>query len=239
MHRVGVDLFQAGGKHFVVLVDGYSGFPFVSQLRSLNTKAVIKALSTWFCDFGYPTIIRTDGGPQFRSEFKAFCHSIGAEKETSSPYYPQSNGLAEAAVKQTKRLLTKHGHNMQDFLDALLIWRNTPKANGFTPSDLMFGYTQNFGQGQTSNFAFIYRQKAAFKKSIIENQKTAHYNSKSRLLPALLPNSSVLVLNPKTHSWDSAATISAIRPDGHSYEIIDADLNMSIRNRRDLRPLLS
>ena len=126
MHRVGVDLFQAAGKHYLAMADGYSGFPFVEQLRTLTTAAVTKTLTKWFNNFGYPSIIRSDGGPQFRSEFKNFCNNIGAEKETSSPYYAQSNGLAEAAVKQMKGLLKKHNYNAKKLNNALLIWRDTP-----------------------------------------------------------------------------------------------------------------
>ena len=55
-------------------------------------------------DYGWPTHIRTDGGPQFWSEFKEFCTAHGITHELSSPYNPESNGLAEAAVKSLKRL---------------------------------------------------------------------------------------------------------------------------------------
>ena len=64
-----------------------------------------------------------------------------------SPYYPQSNGLAEAEVKQMKRLMKKNNRNIERFNEALLMWRNTTKEHGFTPAQLMFGFSQNFGQG--------------------------------------------------------------------------------------------
>ena len=160
MHRVGIDLFQHAGKHYVVMVDGYSGFPWVEQLHSLSTGTVIKKLNNWFRTFGYPTNIRTDGGPQFRSEFKKFCTHIGANKETSSPYYPQSNGMAEAAVKQTKHLLIKHKGNLNNFQEALLTWRNTPKSATYSPAQLMFGYAQNFGQGPPLKQVYINRADA-------------------------------------------------------------------------------
>jgi len=221
------------------MVDGYSGFTFADRLTSLTTASIISKLQNWFRDFGYPTLIRTDGGPQFRAEFKQYCKSIGATKETSSPYYPQSNGLAESAVKQAKHLLSKHNGNMSAFLDALLIWRNTPKSFGFSPSQLMFGYSQNFGQGLPAGTTYIDRQEAEYKKSAAATSTQRSYDKHSKPLPPLLPNTPVLIRHPTTGKWDSHGHILAMRPDGHSYDLVDSFDDPKIRNRRDLRPLLT
>ena len=63
-------------------------------------------LSDWFNLLGWPQVIRSDNGPQFRSEFAEFCEINEIKHETSSPYNLQSNSLAEAAVKNAKTLLT-------------------------------------------------------------------------------------------------------------------------------------
>ena len=57
----------------------------------------------------FPRIIRTDGGPQFRSEFHDFCTKFSIIHEVSSPYHPASNGAAEAGVKAVKALMLKSG----------------------------------------------------------------------------------------------------------------------------------
>ena len=86
-------------------------------------------LSDWFNLLGWPQIIRSDNGPQFRSEFAEFCEMNEIKHETSSPYNPQSNGLAEAAVKNAKTLLTKCHMTKEDFQRALNHWRNFPRED--------------------------------------------------------------------------------------------------------------
>ena len=147
MDMVSVDLFQNGGKHYIVMVDKYSGFPWVSPLRSLTSSAILGKLENWFLDFGLPNVIRSDGGPQFRSEFDKYCDLKGIKKETSSAYHPKSNGLAESAVKNMKHLLKKSPQSFDAFRAALLTWRNTPKSYGYSPAQLFFGFSQNYGQG--------------------------------------------------------------------------------------------
>ena len=68
MPHTACDLFSAVGKQWLALVDRFSGYAWTTALRRLDTKAVIQHLE----NFGWPTHIRTDGGPQFRSEFKEF-----------------------------------------------------------------------------------------------------------------------------------------------------------------------
>ena len=51
---------------------------------------------------------RTDNGPQFASyEFAEFIKGYGFVHQTSSSYYPRSNGMAENGVNRAKRLLNK------------------------------------------------------------------------------------------------------------------------------------
>ena len=73
MTDIGSDLFQVGHNHYLVMVDRYSGFPFVEKLKSLTTSNVLKILSTCFNTFGWPQRMRTDNGPQYRTEFDEFC----------------------------------------------------------------------------------------------------------------------------------------------------------------------
>ena len=108
MQAVGVDIFHTGGRDWLVMIDRYSGFPFVARLPSLGTHSVICTLEKWFWTFGLPDSLRSDGGPQFSGrEFASFLSDLDIKQETSSPYNPTSNGLAEAGVKQVSQLMQK------------------------------------------------------------------------------------------------------------------------------------
>ena len=62
----------------------------------------------------------------------------------SSAHYPQSNGHAEAAVKAAKNLVIKEAAagdlNTDVFRQALLEFRNTPRAVGKSPAEMLFGH---------------------------------------------------------------------------------------------------
>ncbi len=109
MQAVGMDLFTVGSNDYLVMVDQHSGYPWVHRLTTTTSFAVTQAIKKkWFEYFGLPKSIRSDGGPQFRGEaFKMNCKDNGIHHETSKPYNPESNGLAEAAIKNVKKLLVK------------------------------------------------------------------------------------------------------------------------------------
>ena len=68
-------------------------------------------------------------------EYKQFVSEYGFEHVTSSPFWPQGNGRAEAAVKTVKRINQKN----KDIHVALLDYRNTPNKDKNTL--LLEGYS--------------------------------------------------------------------------------------------------
>ncbi|TRY63008.1 hypothetical protein TCAL_15259, partial [Tigriopus californicus] len=71
-----IDLFDLGGHSFLVLIDRYSGYPFVARLNAATTSAVCLTLLGWFWENGFPAHIKSDNGPQFRHQFREFCRSF-------------------------------------------------------------------------------------------------------------------------------------------------------------------
>ena len=55
---------------------------------------------------------------------------------TSSPKYPQSNGLAEKTVQTAKKMFEKAKRDRKDPYLSLLEQRNTPVANYKSPAQL-------------------------------------------------------------------------------------------------------
>ena len=100
MQVVGTDLFQLRGKHYIVVVDQYSGFPMAGQFSTPpSTTTVLNHLEHWFNLFGVPEEIVSDNGPQYGSEeYEAYAKERKICLIHSSPYHSSGNGLAEAAV---------------------------------------------------------------------------------------------------------------------------------------------
>ena len=124
------------------LVDRYSGYAWTQELRRTDTTTVVGQLSDWFIEVGWPTAIRTDGGLQFRTEFSQFCDKHGIKHELSSPYNPESNGLAEAAVKNIKAIITRCHKERENIKLAIAAWRNMARTDGVSPSQLFYGRRQ-------------------------------------------------------------------------------------------------
>ncbi|XP_064464772.1 uncharacterized protein LOC135376117 [Ornithodoros turicata] len=133
---VGIDLFHFKGQEYLLMVDYTSRFPDVLALNNTSAEAVVNAYKSVFARFGIPEVVRSDNGPQFGSrEFHSFACAYGFEHITSSPRYPQSNGEVERMVRTVKHLLWK---SSDPFL-ALMVYRDTAGANGFSPAQVLMG----------------------------------------------------------------------------------------------------
>ena len=92
--RVAADLFQLNNSTYLLVVDYFSRYPEVIKLNSTTSKAVISSLKSIFSRHGVPSVLLSDNGPQFdSSEMKQFANTYAFQHITSSPHYPQSNGL--------------------------------------------------------------------------------------------------------------------------------------------------
>ena len=100
----------------------------MNSLHDLSAKTVIQKMKRHFSVHGIPCRLLTDKGPQFFSRvFRNFAEEWNLHHVTSSPHFPQSNGLVENAVKQAKNLLDKCKKDGSDPLLGLLNLRNVPR----------------------------------------------------------------------------------------------------------------
>ena len=98
--KVATDLFTLKGTCYLVVVDFFSRYPEVIQLRSTTSGGVVEALKAIFARHGIPETVISDNGPQYASEeFAKFAVEYSFKHITSSPHFPQRNGHVERSVK--------------------------------------------------------------------------------------------------------------------------------------------
>ena len=102
---------------------------------------MIKHIKPHFARYGIPEEVISANGPQFGSaEFEKFAKDFEFKHTTSSPRYPQSNGLAERTVQTIKSILKKSLQDKRDPNLAHLDLGNTPiDGVGKSPVQLLMG----------------------------------------------------------------------------------------------------
>ncbi|XP_003739435.1 uncharacterized protein K02A2.6-like [Galendromus occidentalis] len=152
------DLFTHSGKQYLVTVDVYSDYFEIDDLGADTTaERLVRATQKHFSRYGAPMELHSDNGPQFTSAtFQDFLASWGTVHVTSSPYFPQSNGKAEAAVKVAKGLLKKCKINGEEYEYALLELRNTIQSDGLSRAQKFFSrpLRSKLPSRMDSNFIF-------------------------------------------------------------------------------------
>ena len=72
-HTVATDLFKIRNSKYLLIVDYYSTFPVLRKLASTTARILIQEMKAVFAELGVPSVIVSDGGPQYISvEFKDF-----------------------------------------------------------------------------------------------------------------------------------------------------------------------
>ena len=106
---------------------------------------------------GGPTQVVSDNGPCYVSEiFKELMKGYQVNHITSSPHYPQSNGLTEKYVQIIKNLFYKAKEEGQDLHKCLMIYRNTPLS-----SSSLITYVDLIKQSNQIHIASIQNGKKA------------------------------------------------------------------------------
>ena len=136
---VAVDMFDCDDKNYLSMEDYYSRYIEVERLYSNRASFITMKMKGILARQGKPEQVFSDSGPQFNSaEFAQFANTWGFVHSTSSPRYPQSNGLAEKAVQTVKRIVMKATASGRDPYIALLEYCTTPISDcGKSPAQLL------------------------------------------------------------------------------------------------------
>ena len=128
--KIATDIFHFGGDAYPLLVDYTKRYPIIHKLNSMTAQHVVGHLEVIFSEYGWVNTIVSDNGSCYVAEaFTKTMQEYRVNHITSSPYYPQSNELAEKFVQTVKNLFCKAKEEGADLYKAPLIYCNMPLTN--------------------------------------------------------------------------------------------------------------
>ena len=234
MNSLSLDYFKFAARTFIIMADRFSGLFWIHEVKNESTASLIRWLVSQFHTFGWPQFIRTDGGPQFRSDFQEFCAIHNIVHELSSAYNPHSNGHAEAGVKSAKFILKRCIEINEDPASALSRHMHAPRADGYSPFQLFFGRAGRLPDLPTLPKDIDVHEGISMRDEQ-QIRQSAHFRKHARELPPLRVGDRVL-FQDSAGSWTRRGIISHCRPGGLSYYLTeDGSRSSFLRGRRLLR----
>ena len=250
--KICIDAFELAGKHYLAIADKYSGWLIIYHVRcSPQSKHIITCLRSIFTTYGVPETLFTDGGLPFQGqEVKQFLQIWKVNHNTSSAFYPQSNGRAELAVKTAKRLLRDNtapdgSLDTNKASQALLQYRNTPLLHlGLSPAQVLFHRSLRDGlpthhmslrPNQLWIIAASQREQAFARRN---DGIAAKYNQSTKKLPVLQTGQDVIIqeLGLGNKRWIRYGVV--VDRVGRKYTIrVHGSGRVITRNRRFLKPV--
>ena len=235
--HIGTDLCDFESRKYLVIMDYFSRYLEITPIVSSSAKAVIPKFKAIFARWGIPEEVTSDNGPPYSStEFANFANEYGFKITTSSPGFPQANGLAEKGVQIAKKILSQ-----TDPFIALMTYRDTAiSATGLSPNEIVLGRKVRtrlpcldkklqLKPGLTQNITFRDKQ---VKASYQENYNRRHGVMP---LPTLDSGDRVRIKLDSDKSWDTKATVQQQEETPRSYTVKTDTGSVIRRNRRHLQ----
>ena len=95
----------------------------VHKLSSMTGQDVATHYKLIFSEYGWPETLNSDNGPCYTADaFTAVMKAYHVNHITSSPHYPQSNGLDEKYVQIVQSLFCKAKEGGKDLFKCLMIY---------------------------------------------------------------------------------------------------------------------
>ena len=96
----------------------------------MSVQHITEHFKSIFSEYGWPDTVVSDNGPCYAAEmFTNLMKEYAVNHITSSPHYPQSNGLMEKYIQIVKNLFYKAKEEGADIDKYLMIYCNTPLAS--------------------------------------------------------------------------------------------------------------
>jgi transposase InsO family protein len=239
-HTLGTDLFHWRHQDFIVIGDYYSKFLIVRKLSGTSTNSTIRELENIFAEWGRPTVLKSDNGPNYASrEFQTFMEQHGIIHITSSPHHPQSNGFAEAMVKISKKLMERSTRDGKPWNAGLLEYRTTPISNTLpSPLEILTGRKPR-GRLPQMQRNFHTDPKQQWIREELQERQAGQANQQRRpgSITDLLVGQPVWIMEPDGKSWKAGQIMEILPHD--SYIIAYPDGQQLRRTRAMLKPRCS
>ncbi|UYV66520.1 K02A2.6-like [Cordylochernes scorpioides] len=185
----------------------YTKYPEVNKSRN-----VIEKLKEVFARCGVPEIMMTDNGPPFQStEMMEFAKEWNVTHTTSSPRFPQSNGMIERTIQTLKSTIIKCQQSKRDIYQALLLLRNTEHNSLPSPAVMLYGRKQRlFLPMKTTlmNESRICEDSIRKQHEANQSRMKFYFIRHARDLPSLENGQTVLVRKEK--QWSPAKFLEEI-----------------------------
>ena len=242
------DFCSYKGIQYLIIVDRFSGWPTVTKAKD-GTIGLIQALKDIVNTFGIPEELSSDGGPEFTSAaLKKILNQWGTHHRISSVAHAKSNGRAEVAVKSMKRLLMDNtgtnGHlNTDNFLEAILQYRNTPDAaTGISPARYVFhrpirDFLPDISIAKKTDWEELTRQHQEAREKSSTRNMAAMQNHTRELTPLQIGNrvfiQNQVGIHPKR--WDLTGIITSVHHFDQYMVKLDHSGRETLRNRKYLK----
>ncbi len=128
-------------------MDAFTKYAVVTSIQNKKAEIVTDAIfKEWFCKFGIPAQIHTDGGKEFVNKLSAeMIELLNVAHTKTSPAHPQCYSQGKVFDKTVKKYLASFmdetALNWETFLPALSLSYNTSYHSTIvtTPFELLFG----------------------------------------------------------------------------------------------------
>jgi hypothetical protein len=228
-------------KYILCITDAFTKYALVTAIENKEAGTVAKAIfSEWFCKFGIPAQIHTDGGKEFISKlFRELFEVLSVEHTKTTPAHLQCNTQVEVFNKTVKKYLAlffdDSSLDWENFLPALMLSYNMSYHSTIatTPFEILFGNkpclpsfpnldiqrVHDRESTSAEHYQLLHKIRFIAKNIANENQDTSKTNfDKNALLHSFNINDLVcykyfasLGKNPKlTPKWSGPAKITEI-----------------------------
>ena len=241
--KLGTDIYELNGRHYLLVVDYYSKFPITRLLNDITAATVCDHFSSIFSEHGRPDTILADFGSQYISEkFRTKCKNSNITLLFSSPYHHQANSLAERTVRTMKSLLKKAIEDKQCPYEAVWMFRTTP-IDDHTPSPYERLYNRKpdtLIPRSKGTLRSHHPDEEIHKENDIRKQKQqeSYYNKDAGSDKRILGNHEpVYVLNTLKKIWEPGSIMDRPNPirEPRTY-LVDVRGRIYRRTREHLRP---